>query len=84
MILAIGTKNTSMLQFSQCNRHFYNFNVCLNKHRKWYDARFKSLAEAVPEAAPRFVQAIQYDQDPSIYDEFKPVQASALGEEDDE
>ena len=61
-----------MAQRSQCNKHFYKFTTCLNKHRKWYDARFKALAEVAPEVAPRFQQPVKYDQDPSLYDEFAP------------
>jgi hypothetical protein len=63
-----------MLQNSACNKHFFNFTTCVNRHRKWYDARFEALARAVPEdQVPSRDVATFHERKPDTVSEFKKV-----------
>ncbi|KAF0971974.1 hypothetical protein FDP41_009670 [Naegleria fowleri] len=63
----LGKSNDTMLQWSQCNGHFYKWTTCLAKHRKWYEARFNSLTKVVPSPVERGIQDTHPRRDPSTY-----------------
>jgi hypothetical protein len=79
----LGQTNKTMLQRSQCNRHFYHFTTCLNRHKKWYDARFQAFADELPDIAPKYQKDVDYTQDPSLYEEFAPKKSSKVEEEEE-
>ncbi|KAL0476855.1 hypothetical protein AKO1_005630 [Acrasis kona] len=45
----IGRKNNTMLQRAQCYRHLFRLTNCMNKHEKWYEARFEALKAVMRE-----------------------------------
>lgn len=50
-----------MMQYSACNSHYFKLIHCVNKHRRWYEARFESLASVLPEdQVPRRTPTMDY------------------------